>query len=88
MALHAKLASEIDQPIAALLTDLKRRGMLEDTLVVCTTEFGCTPHLMAKDAKDREHHHNCFSSWLAGGGVKGGMRYGESDEYGILPAKD
>jgi len=85
---HARLAKAIDQPIAGLLTDLKQRGMLERTLVVWTTEFGRTP--FNKDAKHagREHHKHCFSSWMAGGGVKGGVVYGKSDEYGIQTAED
>jgi len=78
----------VDQPTAALIKDLKLRGMLDDTLVVWTTEFGRTPHQVAKDHSGREHHHQCFSSWLAGGGVKGGIAYGESDDYGIFVAQD
>lgn len=78
MAEHADHARAIDQPIAGLLRDLKARGMLEDTLVVWTTEFGRTPGVDGE--KGRGHHSACFSSWLAGGGVKGGIRYGETDE--------
>ena len=85
---HIPLCKSIDQPIAALIRDLKARGMLEDTLVVLTTEFGRTPHHLAKDAKGREHHHQAFSSVLAGGGVKGGFTYGSSDDYGIEPAEN
>ncbi|OAI52909.1 hypothetical protein AYO44_04475 [Planctomycetaceae bacterium SCGC AG-212-F19] len=85
---HARLAKNVDQPIAALITDLKRRGMLDDTLVVWTTEFGRTPYHEIANHAGREHHHQVFSSWLAGGGVKGGMAYGASDEYGIAPATD
>ena len=62
--------------------------MLEDTLVVWTTEFGRTPYNEKPDGKGREHHNRVFSSWLAGGGVKPGITYGESDEYGIEVAKD
>jgi Protein of unknown function (DUF1501) len=83
MNTHEPLARNVDRPIAGLLRDLKQRGMLEDTLVVWTTEFGRTPFNAAADARGREHHHWVFSSWLAGGGVKPGMTYGESDEYGI-----
>jgi hypothetical protein len=83
MEAHRPLAKAVDRPIAALLTDLKRRGLLESTLVVWTTEFGRTPFNGAANAAGREHHHTAFSSWLAGGGVKGGIVYGESDEYGI-----
>ena len=82
MASHGPLARNVDQPIAALLDDLKARGLWDDTLVVWTTEFGRTPFNTAKDAKGREHHAEAFSSWLAGGGVRGGFRYGETDEHG------
>ncbi len=81
MAEHAPLAKNVDQPIAALITDLKQRGMLEDTLVVWATEFGRTPFNTGKDAKGREHHAQAFTCWMAGGGVRGGMSYGETDEY-------
>jgi len=79
---HGPLAKNVDQPIAGLLRDLKSRGMLAETLVVWTTEFGRTPFNTGKDAKGREHHAEAFTSWMAGGGVKGGMSYGESDDYG------
>lgn len=85
---HVPLAKNVDLPIAGLLSDLKRRGMLEDTLVVWTSEFGRTPFNAAKEAAGREHHHWVFSSWLAGAGIKSGITYGESDEYGINVAKD
>ena len=88
MLTHVPLAKNVDQPVAGLLKDLKQRGMLEDTLVVWTTEFGRTPFNSAAGAAGREHHHWVFSSWLAGAGVKPGMTYGESDEYGIDVAKD
>jgi hypothetical protein len=88
MQTHAPLAKNIDQPIAGLLRDLKQRGMLDDTLVVWTTEFGRTPFNAAADAKGREHHHWVFSSWLAGAGVKPGITYGQSDEYGIDVAEN
>jgi len=87
MADHEKLAKAIDRPIAGLLTDLKRLGMLERTLVVWTTEFGRTPFNAQAGHAGREHHNLCFSSWMAGGGVKGGIAHGASDEYGILPAE-
>ena len=83
---HQRLAQAIDQPIAGLLTDLKQRGMLDRTLVVWTTEFGRTPFNQKADHPGREHHNQCFSSWMAGGGIKGGIVHGESDEYGILTA--
>jgi len=88
MQAHAPLAKNVDQPIAALITDLKQRGMLDDTLVVWTTEFGRTPYHEDKNAKGREHHHQVFSSWLAGGGVKAGMVYGSSDDTGTAVAEN
>jgi hypothetical protein len=86
MAKHEPLARAIDRPIAGLLRDLKLRGMLDETLVVWTTEFGRTPG--QDGAKGRGHHGACFSSWMAGGGVKGGITYGETDEIGATVAKD
>lgn len=83
MADHARLARNVDQPIAGLLKDLKSRGMLEDTLVVWTTEFGRTPFNESPNAKGREHHPAVYSSWLAGAGVKAGTVFGSSDEFGI-----
>lgn len=85
---HAPLAKNVDQAIAGLLRDLKSRGMLDDTLVVWTTEFGRTPFNSAADARGREHHHWVFSSWLAGAGVRAGTVYGESDDYGIDVGRD
>ena len=69
-----------DQPIAALLTDLKARGMLKDTLVVWAGEFGRTPYAQSEDGRD--HNHKGYSIWMAGGGVKGGLTYGATDETG------
>jgi hypothetical protein len=88
MADHRRLSYNVDRPIAALLKDLKQRGMLDDTLVVWTTEFGRTPFVEKPDNKGREHHAAAFSSWLAGAGVKPGIVYGKSDEYGINVAED
>jgi hypothetical protein len=88
METHTPLARNVDRPIAGLIRDLKSRGMLEDTLVVWTTEFGRTPFVATAEHKGREHHARVFSSWLAGAGVKPGIVYGESDEYGIAVAKD
>jgi hypothetical protein len=85
MAAHEPLARRIDQPIAGLLQDLKRRGLLDDTLVVWTTEFGRTPG--QDGAKGRGHHPACFSSWLAGAGVRGGLAYGSTDEIGAQVAE-
>ena len=70
----------IDKPIAGLLQDLKQRGLLKDTLVVWGGEFGRTPHSQGDDGRD--HNNKGFSMWMAGGGVKGGMNYGLSDDYG------
>jgi hypothetical protein len=86
MAEHAKHAVAIDQPIAGLLRDLKQRGMLDDTLVVWTTEFGRTPGV--DGTKGRGHHSACFSSWMAGAGVKGGLTYGATDEIGSTVVED
>ena len=88
IATHSPLARNVDQPIAALLNDLKQRGMLEETLVVWTTEFGRTPYHEKAGHAGREHHHQVFSSWMAGGGIKGGTVYGASDEHGISVAED
>ncbi|MCP4886395.1 MAG: DUF1501 domain-containing protein [Planctomycetaceae bacterium] len=85
---HERLARAIDKPIAGLLTDLKQRGMLDRTLVVWTTEFGRTPFHETADHAGREHHKHCFSSWMAGGGVKGGLVHGQTDEYGIRTTGD
>jgi len=87
MADHEKLAKKVDQPIAALLKDLKQRGMLERTLVVWTTEFGRTSFHQTADHPGREHHNLVFTSWMAGGGVRGGLVHGRSDEHGILPVE-
>ena len=73
-----------DQPIAALLTDLKARGMLKDTLVVWAGEFGRTPYAQSGDGRD--HNHKGYSIWMAGGGVKGGLTYGATDETGYQAA--
>ena len=84
---HRKLAAEIDRPIAALLTDLKQRGMFDDTLVIWGGEFGRTPTVeLGGDGKSklgRDHNHYGFSVWLAGGGIKGGTVYGATDEFGF-----
>jgi uncharacterized protein (DUF1501 family) len=78
---HADKAKQTDQPIAALLTDLKLRGMLDDTLVLWGGEFGRTPS--SEGAKGRDHNNHGFSVWLAGGGAKGGMAWGATDEFGF-----
>jgi uncharacterized protein (DUF1501 family) len=71
----------VDKPIAGLLQDLKRRGLLEETLVVFATEFGRTPGTQGADGRD--HHPYGFSVWMAGGGVKGGVVHGATDEIGF-----
>lgn len=88
MQTHVPLAKNVDQPIAGLLRDLKSRGLLEDTLVVWTSEFGRTPFNNTPDNPGREHHNWAFSSWLAGAGVKPGIVYGETDEHGVRVARD
>jgi len=88
MADHGRLAKNVDRPIAGLLRDLKRRGMLEDTLVVWTSEFGRTPFNSSADHKGREHHSWAFSSWMAGAGVKAGIVHGETDEHGLRVVRD
>ena len=83
---HRKLAAEIDQPIAALLRDLKQRGMLDDTLVIWGGEFGRTPTVEMNGNKSklgRDHNHYGFTVCLAGGGIKGGTVYGSTDEFGF-----
>ena len=79
---YDRLARNVDQPIAALIKDLKARGMLEDTLVVFTTEFGRGPYVPSPGTNGRGHWSRVYSSWLAGAGIKGGMTYGSSDERG------
>ena len=82
---------ETDQACAALLTDLKQRGMLDDTLVIWGGEFGRTSYSQGKLAANdygRDHHPRCFSMWLAGGGVKGGIVHGETDDFGYSVVKD
>src|SRR5262245_522137 len=82
---HRKLCKDADQATAALLTDLKQRGLLEDTLVVWGGEFGRTPYAqpVEKGKPGRDHHATGFSMFLAGGGVKGGLTYGTTDEFGM-----
>jgi len=87
--LHASLETscrEIDRPIAGLLTDLAARGLLRDTLVVWTGEFGRTPFAQGKDGRD--HNNKAFTLWMAGGGVKAGSTYGRSDDYGYDVAEN
>ena len=81
-----KICDDIDRPMTALLSDLKRSGMLEDTLVVWGGEFGRTP--TTEGSNGRDHNHYGFTMWLAGGGVKGGMAYGATDEFGFRAVHD
>ncbi|HIF34064.1 MAG: DUF1501 domain-containing protein [Pirellulaceae bacterium] len=83
---HIKNAAEVDKPIAGLLSDLKTRGLLKDTLVVWGGEFGRTP--TAQGTNGRDHNPHGFSMWMAGGGVKGGYAYGATDDYGYYAAVD
>lgn len=83
---HARLAAEMDQPVAALITDLKQRGLLEDTLVLWGGEFGRTPVAQGKDGRDHSPHG--FTMFLAGGGVKSGIQYGSTDEYGYYATEN
>lgn len=83
---HTTNAKKVDKPIAALLRDLKTRGLLNDTLVIFGTEFGRTPAAQGNDGRD--HHPHAFSVWMAGGGVRGGMAYGQTDEFGYYVAEN
>jgi len=83
---HSTMAKRVDRPIAGLLADLRRRGMLADTLVVFATEFGRTPAAQGTDGRD--HHPHAFSMWLAGGGVKGGIAHGATDDFGYYVAEN
>lgn len=79
-------SAKVDRPIAGLLEDLNRRGLLEETLVVWGAEFGRTP--MAENGDGRNHHPRAFTMWMAGGGVKGGLSYGTTDDFGYAPAEN
>lgn len=85
---HERLAKQVDRPIYGLLTDLKQRGLLDDTLVVWTTEFGRTPFNSSADHKGREHHNWAFTTFLAGAGVKAGHTHGATDEIGLKSVVD
>lgn len=87
--------AEVDRPIAALIRDLKQRGLLDETLVIFGGEFGRTPMLQGTDedgtpkpAVGRDHHKDAYTVWMAGGGVKGGYTYGRTDEFGYYPVED
>ena len=77
-----------DRPTWALLTDLKQRGMLQDTLIIWGGEFGRTPMFQGKGGAGRDHHIKGFSMWMAGGGIKGGVSYGATDELGYNSVED
>lgn len=83
---HARNAQAIDKPIAGLLTDLKERGLLEDTLVLWGGEFGRTPYAQREDGRD--HNHRGYTVWMAGGGVKEGLAHGQTDDYGYEAVVD
>jgi hypothetical protein len=84
---HTTNAKKVDKPVAGLLMDLKARGLLDDTLVVFGTEFGRTPASQG-GTDGRDHHPHAFSMWMAGGGIKGGMTYGTTDEFGYYVAEN
>jgi uncharacterized protein (DUF1501 family) len=83
---HEDNARAVDKPIAGLLKDLKARGMLDDTLVIWGGEFGRTP--MAQGGDGRDHNPYGFTMWMAGGGVKGGMTYGATDDWGYYAVEN
>ena len=87
-ATQGGFANETDQPIGALLADLKQRGMLDETLVVCGGEFGRLPVAQPGAAPGRDHNPNAFTTWFAGGGVKGGVSYGETDELRLRAVRN
>jgi hypothetical protein len=78
---HGELSAKVDKPIAGLLKDLRQRGLLDETIVVWATEFGRTPG--AENSNGRDHHPFGFSTWMAGGGIKGGIIHGSTDEIGF-----
>lgn len=85
---HGKMAASLDKPVAALIQDLKQRGMLDDTLVVWCTEFGRGPATQGLDKPGRDHHPDAFTCFLAGAGVRPGIRYGTSDEIGYFAVEN
>ncbi len=80
---HGPLATGMARGCAAFIQDLKQRGLLEDTIILWTTEFGRMPSSQAGTGRD--HNPYCFTNWLCGGGIKGGITHGESDEFGYKP---
>ena len=85
---HSQFAGETDTPVAGLLSDLDQRGLLKDTLVVWCGEFGRLPVAQKAAKPGRDHNPHCFTAWMAGGGIKGGTTYGESDDIGYKAAVD
>jgi hypothetical protein len=85
---HRTQAASFDKPVAALLRDLKQRGMLDDTLVLWQSEFGRTPFTQGLGARGRDHHPTVYTAWMAGAGLKPGFHHGSSDEVGYGPAED
>jgi uncharacterized protein (DUF1501 family) len=89
-----KKCRDVDQPMAALISDLKERGLLEDTLIIWASEFGRTPLAQGiggegeKTKPGRDHHKDAYTVWLAGGGIKPGMSYGQTDEFGFNIAEN
>jgi uncharacterized protein (DUF1501 family) len=83
---HSRLCGAVDRPIAGLLADLKRSGLLKETIVVWASEFGRTPG--AQNSDGRDHHPFGFSIWMAGGGIKGGVVHGATDEIGFHAAEN
>ncbi|GAG31389.1 unnamed protein product, partial [marine sediment metagenome] len=83
---HRACAASVDQPSGALLADLKARGLLDDTLVIWGGEFGRTSD--SQGSKGRDHNPNAYTTWMAGGGIRGGMQYGKSDEFGYHSVED
>ena len=89
IASHEKYAKRVDQPAAALIQDLKQRGMLQDVLVIFCTEFGRTPWAQdGKGTRSRAHHPHAYSCWMAGAGIKGGIVHGETDDIGNKVVRD
>ena len=80
---HGYWGAVLDSGASALLLDLKQRGMLDETLVVCTTEFGRQPGAQGAGGKGRDHNAGAFTAWMAGGGIQGGVGYGATDELGF-----
>jgi len=85
---HSQFAGETDQPVAGLLTDLEQRGLLDDTLIIWGGEFGRLPVAQTGKQPGRDHNPHCFTAWMAGAGVKGGVSYGASDEVGFRAAEN